>query len=63
MDSNLNDAAAIEASWSDPSRFTVVFERHFAALHNYLLRRVGKDLVDDLAAETFLQAFAKAEAG
>ncbi len=57
MDPYPTDAEAIEESWNDPSRFTLVFERHFRALHNYLLRRVSRDLADDLAAETFLKAF------
>jgi RNA polymerase sigma-70 factor, ECF subfamily len=52
------DAEVIEASRSDPPRFGVVFDRHFGALHRYLRRRVGKDLADELAAETFVQAFA-----
>ncbi len=57
MTDRLTDAEAIIASWSDPSRFTAVFERHFAALHGYLARRVGSDLADDLAAETLVRAF------
>jgi RNA polymerase sigma factor (sigma-70 family) len=52
------DAEAIEASRSDPPRFAVVFDRHFASLHRYLRRRVGKDLADELAAEAFARAFA-----
>lgn len=35
--------------------FTGVFERHFTPLYNYLTRRVGKELAQDLAAETFAQ--------
>jgi RNA polymerase sigma factor (sigma-70 family) len=51
------DAEAIGASRSDPQRFAVVFDRHFATLHRFLRRRVGQDLADDLAAETFARAF------
>jgi RNA polymerase sigma-70 factor (ECF subfamily) len=58
MGSVPTDAEVIEASRSDPPRFGVVFDRHFGALHRYLRRRVGKDLADELAAETFTQAFA-----
>jgi RNA polymerase sigma factor (sigma-70 family) len=36
-----------------------VFERHHAAIHRYLARRLGLDLADELAAETFAVAFAK----
>jgi RNA polymerase sigma factor (sigma-70 family) len=52
------DAEVIEASRSNPPLFGVVFDRHFAALHRYLRRRVGEDLADELAAETFARAFA-----
>ena len=37
--------------------FAVVFDRHYDAVHRYLARRVGPDLADDLAAETFTEAF------
>ena len=38
--------------------FVAIFERHFDAIHRYLRRRVGRDLADDLAAETFARAYA-----
>jgi hypothetical protein len=34
-----------------------VFDRHFDAIHRYLRRRVGKATADDLASETFAEAF------
>lgn len=37
--------------------FAAVFDRHYDAVHRYLARRVGSDLADDLAAETFTSAF------
>ena len=37
--------------------FATVFDRHYDAIHRYLARRVGPDLADDLAAETFTEAF------
>jgi hypothetical protein len=49
------DAEAIGSP--DPRRFELVFERHFDSIHRYLARRVGRDLADDLAAETFAVAF------
>jgi RNA polymerase sigma-70 factor (ECF subfamily) len=52
-----SDAEVIVASRSDPARFAEVFDRHFRTIHRYLLRRVGRELADDLAAETFAQAF------
>ncbi len=57
----LTDAEVIVASRSSSQAFVVVFERHFAAVHRYLRRRVPRDLADDLAAETFVRAFAGRE--
>jgi RNA polymerase sigma-70 factor (ECF subfamily) len=54
-----DDAEAITASWRDPERFTVLFDRHAPHIHRYLARRVGQDEADDLLGETFLTAFAK----
>jgi RNA polymerase sigma-70 factor (ECF subfamily) len=54
-----SDAAAIAASLASPTAFAVVFERHHPAVHRYLARRIGRDLADELAAETFAIAFAK----
>jgi RNA polymerase sigma-70 factor (ECF subfamily) len=43
----------------EPARFAELFDRHFPAIHRYLRRRVGAELADDLAAETFTLAFAR----
>ncbi|MFN2544789.1 MAG: RNA polymerase sigma factor [Actinomycetota bacterium] len=51
------DAEAIAASRLDPERFGEVFDRHFGSIHRYAHRRVGRHLADDIAAETFTQAF------
>ena len=51
------DGDAIRRSQSDPEAFVTVFDRHFDAIHRYLHRRVGRDLADELAAETFTQAY------
>ena len=51
------DAAAIRRSLREPSAFAPVFDRHFDAVHRYVQRRVGGDLAEDLAAETFARAF------
>ena len=53
----LTDAQIIATSESDPSRFGEIFDRHFPAIHRYVHRRVGRQLADDLAAETFSVAF------
>jgi RNA polymerase sigma factor (sigma-70 family) len=51
------DSAAIRRSLSEPHAFASVFDRHFDTIHGYIQRRVGRDLADDLAAETFARAF------
>jgi RNA polymerase sigma factor (sigma-70 family) len=53
----VDDAATIEASWSDPERFAALFDRHAALIHRYIARRAGPEIADDLVAETFLAAF------
>jgi RNA polymerase sigma-70 factor, ECF subfamily len=54
-----DDAAVIESSWREPERFAVLFDRHAPHIHRYLARRSGRQVADDLVAETFLTAFAK----
>jgi RNA polymerase sigma factor (sigma-70 family) len=51
------DGEAITASLTDPRAFGVIFERHFAAIHGYLRRRLDRQLADELASQTFLVAF------
>jgi len=54
-----DDAAVIESSWREPERFAAVFDRHAPHIYRYLARRAGRQVADDLVAETFLAAFAK----
>jgi RNA polymerase sigma factor (sigma-70 family) len=54
-----DDAELVERSRRDPEQFAAVVERHGPCIHRYLARRVGRDLADDLTAETFLVAFAR----
>ena len=51
------DAQLLAASRSNPHWFVGIFDRHFAPIHRYAARRVGPELADELAAETFVQAF------
>jgi RNA polymerase sigma-70 factor (ECF subfamily) len=51
------DEDDLVASLSESGRFSSIFERHLSEIHRYLAYRVGSDLADDLAAETFLRAF------
>jgi RNA polymerase sigma factor (sigma-70 family) len=53
------DSDAISASAATPADFAAIFDRHFDVIHAYLQRRIGRDLADELAAETFLIAFDK----
>ena len=57
MHDNRTDAEAIAASLTRPEEFGALFDRHYAAVARYLRRRVGIQLADDLAAETFAEAF------
>jgi RNA polymerase sigma-70 factor (ECF subfamily) len=52
-----SDSDVIAASLVDPDRFGRIADRHFAAIYQYLARRVGRDVAQDLGAETFVVAF------
>ena len=55
----LDDARIIERSRAEHEQFAVLFGRHAPRIHRYIARRVGREVADDLVAETFLAAFAK----
>jgi RNA polymerase sigma-70 factor (ECF subfamily) len=55
--SQRDDERDIELSLRDPARFGAIFDRHFAEIHGYAAKRAGRDVADDIAAETFLTAF------
>ncbi len=52
-----DDAAIIARSLQDPEQFAVLFRRHAPRLYRYAARRLGRDLADDVVADTFLHAF------
>lgn len=52
-----SDAWYVKASLDDRSLFTVLYDRHAAALYRYARGRVGAEFVDDVVSETFLVAF------
>jgi len=54
-----DDAALIERSWHHPEAFAVLYDRYFEEIHRYVSGRLGMQIADDLAAETFLVAFRK----
>lgn len=51
------DADCLARSLNEPTAFAAIFDRHFHAVHRYLHRRAGRELADELAAETFAIAF------
>ena len=51
------DAALIRAAQSDPAAFGALFDRHFGTVYRFCGRRVGRNLAEDLAGETFRRAF------
>jgi RNA polymerase sigma-70 factor (ECF subfamily) len=57
MEDARSDAELIARAARQPDVFAVVFDRHFATIHRYLERRVGRDAADELAAEVFRIAF------
>ncbi len=57
MRAERTDAEIIAASIEDPDVFEFVFDRHYDAVRRYLQRRVGLDVGEELAAQTFLIAF------
>ncbi len=57
LPSEETDAAIIGRLHADPELFGTVFDRYYLDIHGYVSRRLGRDLADDLAAQTFLVAF------
>lgn len=53
------DAAVISRSRHEPEAFALLYDRHAAAIHRYVARRLGDGLADDVVAECFLAAFGR----
>jgi RNA polymerase sigma factor (sigma-70 family) len=53
------DAAVIGRSRHEPEAFALLYDRHAAALHRYVARRLGDGAADDVVAECFLAAFGR----
>jgi RNA polymerase sigma factor (sigma-70 family) len=51
------DEAVLAGSLACPELFGELYARHFADIYRYVAARLGPDVADDLAAETFLAAF------
>ena len=52
-----SDVECLTRSAREPRAFEMIFDRHFDAVHRYIHRRAGRDVADELAAETFAVAF------
>jgi len=59
VDAVTSDADCLARSLSEPTAFEPIFDRHFGAVHRYLHRRAGRELADELTAETFALAFSR----
>jgi RNA polymerase sigma factor (sigma-70 family) len=59
MEPLLSDARILRDSVSDPAVFSSLYERHLRAVANYVGRRTGPELTEDLTAEVFVRAFRK----
>lgn len=53
------DAELIAAARRSPDHFAAVFDRHYGRIYAYVARRLGRDLAEDVASETFLVAFSR----
>lgn len=51
------DADLILQAGRSPERFAALFDRHYRHIYAYATRRLGMDLAEDVASETFLIAF------
>ena len=61
MSDELSDGEVIAASVSEPNDFEEIFDRHYESLRRFLGRRMVAHSAEDLAAETFVIAFANRE--
>jgi RNA polymerase sigma factor (sigma-70 family) len=59
IDGGLDDVAVVARSLCDPDQFAAVFDRYFGEVYRYVAARLGRNVADDVAAETFLVAFRK----
>jgi RNA polymerase sigma factor (sigma-70 family) len=57
MEMTRSDAQLLAQASREPELFGIVFDRHFATIHRYLERRVGRSAADELSGEVFLIAF------
>lgn len=51
------DAVVIAESGRDTDAFAILYDRYATDLYRYAYRRVGREVAEDVVAETFLAAF------
>jgi RNA polymerase sigma factor (sigma-70 family) len=61
VDDRLDDAVVLARSVREPDQFAGIYDRYFGEVYRYVAGRLGRDVADDLAAETFFVAFRKRE--
>ncbi|GIL26086.1 RNA polymerase sigma factor [Actinocatenispora comari] len=54
-----SDAELAAGLRDDPAQFAAVYDRYFPVIYRYVAGRLGPQHADDVAAETFLVAYAK----
>ena len=59
MADDRTDAEVLRRSQSDPEVFAALFDRHAEAVGQFLSRRLGSDVAEDLTVETFIVAFTR----
>lgn len=52
-----DDVAVLARSSAEPDQFVTLFDRYYGEIHRYARSRLGPEVADDLASETFLVAF------
>lgn len=52
-----DDAVVLAESLRQPELFGRIYDRHFPGIYAYIASRLGPDEADDVAAETFIDAF------
>ncbi len=57
VDDAPSDADIIQVSLSEPEEFGLLFDRHYRAVFSYAVRSIGVSEGQDVASETFVQAF------
>ena len=53
----VSDGRLLQRSLDDPRAYGAIFERHFDTIFGYAARRVGRQFAEEIATETFTQAF------